>query len=730
MAEGHEQDEFLPFHLCEDLVCCVVCYEPFSEQRTPKALPCLHSFCKSCLAACIIAHKKRSRPRNGEKKAPKGEFPCPVCKEVTKIPSNGIDGFRDDFRIRRILEILDKSRDMAMNASTQNLDLSATTSASASTPTADGDKQENGPKCGICNIRNLDSEAQKYCLDCFKRLCDGCADDHNSMALTSDHNGISLPSDAHDVNLPLSSTCNQHPSEVLRYYCQNCDEILCMTCSMAVSHKEHVMMRLSERMSAVKHELTATMSDIWREVIDAERRVDEIESLERELKAKEMAAKRAILSKTLEEIFRARQRQHRMEDDLERICSVKLQQLEERRDACRAFVDRAKSRCSVVQAIVDHGHDLQVIHTAQNFVPSIKAFCDEAARGGGAGGPTGFALPDDVTNLGKYDTFVNELYDAKTKDDDNSQASILAEIRSVVAEMRQLSAKPKRRSAETPTPTPTPTEKSNKTNLVAKIGKKGKAEGEFSFPSGIAFLPSGELAVADMHNYRVQIFGVDGQFVRSFGGPSFKPCGVVATGDGNLAVTDCYTGRSGIKVFTPSGRLVKSLGEGLFEYPFSIAIDSKARYAVCDSATNRIVMLTESGELYRRFSTKTKFAFYLAISPAGEILLSDWFNHCVKVFDTNGVLLRRIGSKGVQDGQLMIPLGLSTDPSGNVMILDCKCGRVSLFTLDGRFVRHVIGREEGIEYSRAIALSNQGRLAISSGDNRGNIPNEVRIYKI
>ncbi|KAK2162499.1 hypothetical protein LSH36_97g02032 [Paralvinella palmiformis] len=721
MAEGQEQDEFLPFHLCEDLVCCVVCYEPFSEERTPKALPCLHSFCKSCLAACIMAHKKRSRPRNGDKKSMKGEFPCPVCKDNTKIPSNGLDGFRDDFRIRRILEILDKSRDLALNASTQNLEISVS------------EKQpENGSKCGLCSIQSLDSEADKYCLDCFKLLCDGCADDHKAMTLTSDHNVIELPIDVEDVRLPLSSTCRQHPSEPLRYYCTNCDDILCMSCSMTSVHKEHGMVRLSDRMADIKHDITSTMGEIWREVFDAERKLDEIDSLERELRAKEMSVKRAILSKTLEEIFRARQRQHKMEEGLEEICSRKLKLFESRREACRSFVERARSRCSVVECIVQHGQDLQIVHTARQFVPGIKAFCDAEQ--------SSMALSENATDLGKYDTFLTELYEAKDRAGVDSQASILAEIRSVVSEMRQLSAKPTRRAGASPANDANVNDGnssggsscgSSKTNLVAKIGRKGKEEGEFSFPSGITFLTSGELAVADMHNHRIQIFDCEGRFLRSFGGSSFKPCGLVATADGNLAVTDCFTGKSGIKVFTPGGELLKSLGEGFFEYPFSIAIDSTGRYVVCDSATNRIVMLTEGGELYRRFSTKTKFAFYLAITAAGsEILLSDWFNHCVKVFDTNGVLLRRIGTKGVQDGQLMIPLGLCTDGNGNVLILDCKCGRVSMFTLEGRFVRHVIGREEGIEYSRAIALSNHGRLAISSGDNRGNIPNEVRLYKI
>jgi tripartite motif-containing protein 2/3 len=405
-----------------------------------------------------------------------------------------------------------------------------------------------------------------------------------------------------------------------------------------------------------------------------------------------------------------------MEHDLEKVCARKIKTLQNQRQVCIDFVLAAKTKCSIVESIVEHGHDLHIVHTAKEYIPGMKELSNAEKLSMG--------VLENITNLGKYDTFLTELYDAKENEGNNTQESILAEIRSVVSEIRQLSKSP----STPPEPVVPAVEKT--VQLVKKIGRKGSEEGEFSFPSGITFLPSGELVVADMHNHRIQVFGTEGEFKRSFGGNGFKPCGIIANKDGNLAVTDCSTGKSGIKVFTPHGELKQSLGEGQFEYPFSIAIDSRDRYIVCDSATNRIIILKENGEFYGRFATKTKFAFYLTVNYKNEILLSDWFNHCVKVFDTSGTLLRRIGSKGFQDGQLMIPLGLCPDKNGNVFILDCKCGRVSMFRSDGQFVKHLIGAQEGIEYSRAIAISNMGQLAVSSGDNRGHIPNEIRLYKI
>ena len=452
MAEAGEADELLPFHLCEDLICCVVCYEPFSDERTPKALPCLHSFCKSCLGACIMAHKKRTRSRNGDKKSVKGEFPCPVCKDVTKIPANGLDGFRDDFRIRRISEIMAKSRDIARNSSADDLEV------------LEQEPRDQIDKCSVCKINKTEAVAEKYCLDCFKMMCGSCVEAHKLMALTSDHKVIVIPRGYDQPKLPTSSTCAVHVAEPLRYYCKDCRDVICMTCSMDAAHQSHDLVRLSEHIPTIRHEVTTTLSDIWRDVNDTERKLDEIDSLERELHTKEVSVKRAILSKTLEDIFRARQRQHKMENDLESICARKIKTLRNQRQVCRDFVQAAKNKCSIVESIVEHGHDLHIVHTANEYIPGMKELSNAEKKS--------MLVLDDITNLGKYDTFLTELYSAKEREGENTQESILAEIRSVVSEIRQLSTSPSSPPEET-----LPVVE-NKIRLVKKIGRKGTEEGE------------------------------------------------------------------------------------------------------------------------------------------------------------------------------------------------------------------------------------------------------------
>jgi DNA-binding beta-propeller fold protein YncE len=96
--------------------------------------------------------------------------------------------------------------------------------------------------------------------------------------------------------------------------------------------------------------------------------------------------------------------------------------------------------------------------------------------------------------------------------------------------------------------------------VFAGTGKAGNGNGEFDRPQGITVLASsGEVAVADRRNQRVQIFDSQGNYKRQFGGTEGKeagghlhrPSGLASDAHGNLLVVD-KTNR--LQVFDPEGK--------------------------------------------------------------------------------------------------------------------------------------------------------------------------------
>ncbi|XP_069108612.1 uncharacterized protein [Argopecten irradians] len=58
----------------EDQITCTICFEIFVE---PKALPCLHTFCKKCIKKFITEGSFNRRDRNG--------YQCPLCRRSVSV---------------------------------------------------------------------------------------------------------------------------------------------------------------------------------------------------------------------------------------------------------------------------------------------------------------------------------------------------------------------------------------------------------------------------------------------------------------------------------------------------------------------------------------------------------------------------------------------------------------------------------------------------------------------
>jgi tripartite motif-containing protein 2/3 len=98
--------------------------------------------------------------------------------------------------------------------------------------------------------------------------------------------------------------------------------------------------------------------------------------------------------------------------------------------------------------------------------------------------------------------------------------------------------------------------------IFAGTGARGSGDGEFFCPCGITVLgSSGEVAVADCDNHRVQIFDREGNYKRQFGsegnavvqrdGQFYGPSALASDVHGNLLVLD-QTNR--LQVFSPEGK--------------------------------------------------------------------------------------------------------------------------------------------------------------------------------
>lgn len=135
--------------------------------------------------------------------------------------------------------------------------------------------------------------------------------------------------------------------------------------------------------------------------------------------------------------------------------------------------------------------------------------------------------------------------------------------------------------------------------LLEVIGRRGDADGEFNFPTHLAFA-AGQLYVTDTMNSRIQIFNAEGKMAAKFGerglyvGNLVRPKGVALDSKGNVYVIESFY--DNLLVFDSAGRTLMALGGtgkevGKFYLPSGVWTDSLDQIYVADMFNGRVLVL-------------------------------------------------------------------------------------------------------------------------------------------
>lgn len=228
-----------------------------------------------------------------------------------------------------------------------------------------------------------------------------------------------------------------------------------------------------------------------------------------------------------------------------------------------------------------------------------------------------------------------------------------------------------------------------------KGGKSGEGEGEgngkqFSQPVGIAYDPAGRLYVADSVAGLIFVFDSKGAFIGEIGeGVLARPCGLAFDAvKGRLFVAD--TGAHQVIVLSPAGKVLGRIGKrgtrmGEFNFPTSVALDSRGRLYVCDSLNFRVQQFTPDLKPIRQIGRKGDLPGYfarpkgLALDSKDHLYVIDAQFEAIQIFDADGRLLLTIGEEGRGPGQFWLPTGIFIDSNDRIWVADSYNRRVQVF---------------------------------------------------
>ena len=182
-----------------------------------------------------------------------------------------------------------------------------------------------------------------------------------------------------------------------------------------------------------------------------------------------------------------------------------------------------------------------------------------------------------------------------------------------------------------------------------------------------------------------------------------------------LVLASTFSKATGFSDVVRTVGLGQGCGPGQLKNPFGMAVDKTGNIVVADFGNQRVQVFNAAGDLVRTVGEgQLQGPHGVAVDAVGNLVVVDSKNHRVQVFNAAGDVVRTVGrGEGSGEGQLKTPTGVVVDKTGNIVVADYGNHRVQVFNAAGDVVR-TVGRGEG---SGEGQLKNPVGVAVDAAGN-------------
>ena len=696
-------------------VTCSICLDTFTE---PKTIACLHTFCCECLKRHALTTQRE------------GKFRCPECQAQVGVPER-FDQLPTGFLQNSLLGLL------AVQQSGDGSEIS----------------------CGSCRKKSAETS---FCFNCGKFLCPDCVNAHELLRnVAFDGHKVRaikhFQAEDYEALLKRQSFCSQqyHEREVTRFFCLDCQTCVCQVC-VVTDHRNHAIDPLDKAADIEKAKIMAgtelmkgkgnICSDVIREFEET------ILSLETNIST----AKREV-SETAEQIItKVREREREAITALENTRVSRTEKLNSLKTEVQSLAKQINQAIEFAEYLVQRSSSSDILQSKKSLekrfddlvdlnktlVPSLPAV-SSFVKFFSASEPVtlGFIATTEPVVEGLKQDFQAGVeaelivYSKLTRE---AQGKFIVDVAIEPAKKvgslvtceqevgnHQVLFTPKMPGSYhfqvTVDDVGNHSPKSIFTRHIQVKERRLKVVGELDLkgetvqsPSGIAVNSKGLIAVADCDGQCILLFDREGNYLRKFGGTDIGQLGTPSCltfiNDSEILVADQIN--HCIQQFNVhTGEVMEAFGKvGEGENPISVSMDSDGRVVVTDCVNGKIQVFTKEGEPVLSFRTSfpTK-----CISHQNTFIVTNSNNQCIKIFNSSGKFLRKIGAQGKGEGKLDWPRGFCIIRSGNqhnILVCDFNNQRIVQFTMEGFFTGKTVAKLQG---PVGIATTPDGRILVS-----------------
>ncbi|XP_071547968.1 tripartite motif-containing protein 3-like isoform X2 [Panulirus ornatus] len=713
------------------LLHCGICTRRYSN---PKVLPCLHTFCERCLISYTPAESLT--------------LTCPVCRQQSILPKDGVPGLQSNTWVRGVMEAMEGGGGAA--------------------------------SCAHCHHRGdpAAATAAARCHECQTLLCAACAHAHAQDSGSESHSVVSLgdgegclpdTNGYHDDDTTLY--CPSHQGQTLRFYCRDCETAVCSSCT-DIEHRAHNTLHLTDAVDEHRAAMHQLIDRVTMQLPCMKEAICDIQDVCRSLQERRAEAEKEVRKcfDALHELLD--KRQTTLINALNTIESEKQKTLGNQLEELESWVGGVESGCEFVEKALTHCPAMEVVLVRKqlgerlmdyanmnvppaprenshlkfvvgNIDPLKTAFMHVGSIQSNSAVPhqtsaTGEALRQVTVGRGSIVTVV-------TRDHRGEKASCGGA--EVTAAISKTSITVPRHGSNSPRASLSP--------RASSKSPSGSRE-EICQPQ-VLDLNNGTYEVA----FTVHTEGIYSLEVLLYGHPvNGSPFTITATvaleedsGSSQRSIpphtlarqtshstqvtsrtsrtsrrplshrSSCSRRTNPIEddMLLRVGRRGRNRGEFVNPQGIAFSCYKDGRIAVADSNNQCIQVFTLTGECKLRFGVRGRSIGQLqrptgvAALPNGNYIVADYENKWVSIFEPTGKYVSRIGH-----GKLLGPKGVCVDNNGHIIVVDNKASCVCIFQQSGKLITK-FGNRGTDEFQFAgphfAAVNSKGHIAITDFHN-------------
>ncbi|CAH1775523.1 unnamed protein product [Owenia fusiformis] len=623
--------------------------------KTPKSLKCLHSFCEGCLDEWIQA----------EKDSRKKTYPCPVCKCEAGIPNGGATSYRTNFTMKSMAEALERTKKQLGKSSIN---------------------------CDICAQGKQNTCAVARCIECAEYLCDACDKYHGRIKLLKSHKRVKLTGDPElDSKIAIDSLvqrnidCPEHNDQPLKFYCKKDKTIVCRDCCIT-DHSGHSCVKIEDVAKEELRNVSALMGlaiqrkDILEKQLRNSDTLKDTQGKKLQKLLSSIKSDRRAMQSELDKYF------NKLERDAKEVHNTTVKQTESQISDIELQKGVIESTLLHLNSLQKHGHPVEIVNSSADIKQTLQHWSSMAS----------------CVDIEPYD----KSLDIGTYIPGHLDVSKLGQVLTSTDKTHVIVSATSLHSKESPklcTPHLHRTE-----HLVDK-------KGESCAIQDICVNDNQNILVVELpeEQKRLVTYVNSPRTLNEKSTKEINSIGVCTAKDNCYAVCD-YTNKC-VAIYNEN--LVHQRNIGKFQSPRGLSMNSTGELLVIDKCVyiidyndGSILATIGAGILENPWCVTSNSRYSVIVSDKGE--------HCVKMYNRNGDLVKSYGTKGSANNQLYGPYGVCTDSLDNIIIADNGNNRIHLLDPTGKFIKYLLTPEDNAGLPVALAIDHNGDLLVGtdSGD--------------